>query len=61
MTAMLYKLGRFLQLSALIILPVAITGNVAEKLSLAESLVLSSAGVGLFILGWLLQQGSRPR
>jgi hypothetical protein len=64
---MLYKLARLLQLAGLVILPVAISGNVAERsdgepfLSLKDSLSLSTIGVIVFILGWLLQQGSRPR
>ena len=57
---MLYKFGRFLQLAGLIILPVAISGNVAEKLDLKESLLLSTAGCLVFVCGWLLQQSSRP-
>jgi hypothetical protein len=64
---MIYKLARIFQLAALVILPVAIAGNVAERtegepfLSLKESLFLSAIGVFVFILGWLLQQGSKPR
>jgi hypothetical protein len=54
-----FKLGRFLQFCALVILPVAIAGNVAERLDLRESLMLSGVGVGVFIVGWLLQQKSR--
>ncbi len=58
---MLYHLARALQLAGLIILPVAIMGNVAERLSLPHSLILSGVGVGVFLLGWLLQQGTRPK
>ena len=57
---MLYKLGRALQLVGLIILPVAISGNVAEKLDLKESLILSAIGIGVFALGWLIQQLGPP-
>jgi hypothetical protein len=57
----LFKLGRFLQFAALIILPVAVAGNVAERLDLRESLTLSGVGVGVFMLGRFLQQSSRPR
>ena len=58
----MYTLGRFLQLLGLLILPVAIAGNVAqERLSLKESLGLSGVGVLVFSVGWLLQQGARPR
>ena len=55
-------LGRLLQLVGLIILPVAIAGNLAnERLTLMQSLTLSAIGVLVFSLGWLLQQGARPR
>jgi hypothetical protein len=60
---MLYKLGRFLQLVGMIVLPVAIAGNIApnEPLNLKTSLTLSFIGVGIFALGWLLQQAGKPR
>jgi hypothetical protein len=57
----MYNLGRFLQLAGLVILPCAIAGNVVEQLSLKDSLMLSGVGVLVFSLGWLLQQGARPR
>ena len=57
---MLYKVARFLQFAGLIILPFAISGNVAEKLDLKQSLILSGIGVGIFGLGWLLQQTTKP-
>ena len=54
-------LGRLLQLVGLIILPVAIAGNLAnERLTLMQSLTLSAIGVLVFSLGWLLQQRARP-
>ncbi len=56
---MLYKLGRFLQfLGLFVMLPVAMAGNLAERLSLKDMLLLSAAGVGVFFLGWLFQQSS---
>jgi hypothetical protein len=60
---MLYRIGRLLQLLGLILLPVAIAGNVAreEDISLKVSLTISAIGVGLFALGWLIQQRARPR
>jgi hypothetical protein len=58
---MIYKVGRFLQLAGLLILPAAVAGNVAEKLSLGQSLLLSGAGMAVFFIGWLLQQAvKRP-
>ena len=58
---MVYKLGRFLQLAGLIVLPVAIAGNASERLDLKDFLLLSAVGMGIFLLGWLLQQSSRPQ
>jgi hypothetical protein len=55
---MLYKLGRVLQVVGMILLPIAIAGNLVpgEPLSLGNSLKLSGVGVAVFVLGWLLQQ-----
>ena len=53
---MLFRIARLLQLVGLIILPVAISGNVADKLDLRQSLTLSGLGIVVFILGWLLQR-----
>ena len=64
---MLYKLGRFLQLAGLVILPVAMSGNVAERgdgkpfLSEPQFLGLAAVGVLVFVMGWLVQQAGRPR
>jgi hypothetical protein len=60
---MLYKLGRLLQLLGLILLPIAIAGNVAreDQVDLKVSLGLSAVGVVIFVVGWLIQQGTRPR
>jgi len=56
---MRYRLGRALQLAGLIILPVAIAGNVAEKLTLWQSLSISAVGMLCFYAGWQLQQGAQ--
>jgi hypothetical protein len=58
---MLYKLGRLLQLIGLFLLPLAIAGNLSpeNQLSLGTSLTLSAIGVGVFALGYLIQQGGR--
>lgn len=60
---MLYKLGRMLQVAGMILLPVAVAGNVVpgEPLDLRQSLTLSGIGVIVFVLGWLIQQMGRPR
>jgi hypothetical protein len=58
---MLYKVGRVLQLVGLLLLPLAIAGNLSpeDPLSLGRSLTISGIGVGVFILGYLLQQAGR--
>jgi hypothetical protein len=59
---MQYKLGRFLQfLGLFVLLPLAMAGNLAEKLDLKEMLLLAAAGVAVFYVGWLLQQSSGQR
>jgi hypothetical protein len=57
---MRYKIARLLQFAGLVILPIAIAGNMAERLSLRDSLLLSGLGVAIFYIGYSLQQGSRP-
>ena len=58
---MLYKLGRLLQIIGLILLPLAIAGNLSPErpMELRSSLTLSAIGVLVFGLGYLLQQGGR--
>jgi hypothetical protein len=57
-----YAIGRFLQLAGLLILPIAIAGNLAdERLNLKESLELSTVGILVFSAGWLLQQGTKKK
>lgn len=58
---MLFRLARAMQLVGLIMLPLAISGEVAEKLYLKDSLTMSAVGVLIFIAGWLLQQTVRPK
>jgi ABC-type Mn2+/Zn2+ transport system permease subunit len=58
---MVYKFARFLQLLALLILPAAVAGEIAERLTLKESLYISGLGAGCFVIGYLLQQTTRPR
>ena len=60
---MRYRIGRLLQLLGLILLPVAIAGNIAreDQIDLKVSLGMSAVGIGVFVLGWLIQQGARPR
>ena len=58
---MWYKLGRLLQLIGLILLPLAIAGNLSPErpMDLRASLTLSAVGVIVFGLGYLLQQMGR--
>jgi hypothetical protein len=60
---MLFKLGRLLQFLGLVLLPIAVAGNMArpEEVTLWRSLGLSAVGIILFTLGWLLQQAVRPK
>jgi hypothetical protein len=59
---MLYRLGRFFQLLALLILPVGVAGNLAraDLVGVRASLLICFGGSALFLLGWLLQQSARP-
>ncbi len=60
---MLYKLGRFLQIVGMILLPVAIAGNVAreEIVTLKVSLMISGIGIVIFLVGWWLQQAAKAK
>jgi hypothetical protein len=60
---MLYKLGRLFQAIGLVLPLVAIAGNVAvpKQVDLKLSLIISATGIGIFVVGWLLQQATRPR
>jgi hypothetical protein len=57
----LYRVGRFLQLIGLILLPVAMAGNVSNELDLRQMLSLAGIGIIVFIVGWLLQQAKRRK
>ena len=60
MRMLLYKLGRLLQVVGMVLLPLAVAGNLvpeeAHRLDLRTSLALSGVGITVFGLGWLLQQ-----
>lgn len=61
MAALLYKFGRALQLVGLLLLPLAIAGNLAPNnpTTLGQSLWLSAIGVIIFMVGYGLQQLGR--
>ncbi len=62
----MYGLARMLQLVGLVLVPLAVAGNLADlagadnRLDLKQSLILSGVGIALFYLGWVLQQKVRP-
>jgi hypothetical protein len=58
---LLYRLGRLFQLLGLILLPLAIAGNLSPKdpFDLRTSLTISVTGILVFGLGWLFQQAGR--
>jgi hypothetical protein len=60
---MLYRLGRFLQVAGMIILPVGMAGNILEpeKVTVQDSLTVAAVGIAVFAAGWLAQQLGRPR
>lgn len=58
---MLYTLARLMQFAGLLILPVAMAGQVEGQLSVRAMLTLTGIGIGVFFLGWLLQQATRPK
>lgn len=62
MAAVLYKLGRVMQLVGLLLLPLAIAGNIApdKPTTLGQSLWLSAIGITIFMVGYGLQQLGRP-
>jgi hypothetical protein len=58
---MVYKLARVLQLIGLVLLPFAMAGNLAEKMTERDMLLVTGAGIGVFVAGWLLQRAVKPR
>ncbi len=56
---MLYYLGRFLQLIGLILLPVAIAGEVSQSLNFRDFYIITGIGILLFTTGWLLQRNTK--
>ena len=57
----MYKLGRLLQIVGLILLPLAIAGNLSPErpMDLRASLTLSAIGIVVFGAGYFLQQAGR--
>lgn len=52
-----YRIGRFLQLVGLFILPFGIASQLMEKVSLGQSLGIAVAGMAIFYVGYVVQGG----
>jgi hypothetical protein len=62
-SVMLYKLGRFLQVVGMIMLPLAMAGNLVpeQQINAGKMLTLAFIGVAVFLLGYYMQQAGKPR
>jgi hypothetical protein len=60
---MLYKLGRLLQVIGLLLLPIAMAGNLVPDIpvSLGNMLALTVLGVLVFFVGYSLQQVGKQK
>jgi hypothetical protein len=54
----MFQIGRLLQLAALVILPLAMIAQLSGSISLGQMLQFLFVGVGVFVLGYLLQRYS---
>lgn len=54
-----YRLGRFLQLAGLLILPFSIVSQLDDKVGLGQSMLISAGGALLFYTGYVLQNRVR--
>ncbi len=54
----MFKLGRLLQLAALVILPLAMMAQLSNAIDLKVMLQFLFVGVGIFTIGYLLQRYS---
>jgi hypothetical protein len=54
---MRYRLGRFLQIFAMCILPAGVAGNVLDPEAVTERVMLTILGIGVvvFLAGYLIQ------
>lgn len=55
---MVRKLGRFLQLAGLLILPAGMAGNMVDpqRVGVWPMLTIAAVGLVVFTIGWYLQQ-----
>ena len=60
---MLYRIGRLMQATGMVMLPLAVVANLAPEhpIDLKTSLTLSGIGIAVFFVGWLVQQAGRRR
>ena len=54
-----YRVGRFLQLAGLFILPFSIVSQLEDKVGLGQSMLISAGGALLFYTGYVLQNRVR--
>jgi hypothetical protein len=54
-----YRVGRFLQLAGLFILPFSIVSQLEDKIGLGQSMLISAGGALLFYTGYVLQNRVR--
>lgn len=59
---MRYRLGRFLQVLGMLILPAGVAGNLArpEQITVGTSLTVAVIGAMLFYAGWMIQGDAAP-
>lgn len=57
----MYAFARLLQLAGLTVPPLAIFAQLNERINAAQMLQFLAVSVGLFLVGYLLQQYGRPR
>lgn len=57
----MYAIARFLQVAALVILPLSILAQLSQAISLGQMLQFLVVGVCLFTIGYLLQAYSGKR
>ena len=56
---MLYKVGRFLQIVGMIILPMAIAGQALDRFDQRMLFLYTGVGGLVFTIGWFLQEAGK--
>ena len=52
---MRYRIGRFLQVMGMIILPFGIASELVGKVGLGQSLLIAASGTLIFYIGYVIQ------